>query len=777
MKKVALPFGTPNPIQQRTINEFRGGKRIVTMVSGRQGGKALALDTRIPTPSGWTTMGELRVGDSVIGSGGTPTTVINATEVMRDHEVFEVEFSTGEVIVADADHQWFTLSKSERKHGKPGTVRTTKEIASRVMVGAEFNHYVPHASPVELPERPLPLPPYVLGVWLGDGTCGQPHVTIGSKPDIILPRMEADGFALRRLHSAPYRYSVGEKGNRYRPCALTSGLESLGVYREKSIPQEYLRASAAQRRALYDGLMDTDGHVDARGHAEITFRDRPLIEGMRELVASLGYKPGKVVYCPKVNAYRLKWLERDVRPRAIVRVSPVPSVPVRCIEVDAPDHLFLVGDGFIPTHNSHFGARWLIQSTMNNEAKHKLAFAVAPTYRMARVLQRKMEEVLKADKRLWDRIKHTKQPIPTYEFPNGWVIEVHSSDDPDALRGPTVEAVWYDEVAKGQEASFDILMPTLLAANGRFLGTTTPRGKQNWVYRRLYLKSCPPGHPDHDPDVYNPSYATVIGSTWDNVDNLSEEAIVELEDQYGKDSAFGRQEISGEFVSYEGLVYTWDEANYLPMSRMPKLDEFSLLIGVLDFGYTDPTAAVVLGYKDGMWFALDGFYESKMQLDEMSASLATLSTMYRVETWVADSAKPETITELNNRGIPVIPVVKPEIEERVREMAIFANNNRLKVSYRVPFVRDELQSYQYPEEDKLLRDKKRNPLDKNNHAMDAIGYGIWTYRWLWRNDARYKITKTKELERDEDDEALAKALAKTHPTVPMNTGPAGLAGQ
>src|SRR5690606_14171920 len=117
--------------------------------------------------------------------------------------------------------------------------------------------------------------------------------------------------------------------------------------------------------------------------------------------------------------------------------------------------------------------------------------------------QRKLEEVLKADHRLWSLIKHTKQPIPTYEFPNGWSIEVHSYDDPDALRGPTVEAVWYDEVAKGSEESFDIIMPTLLAANGAFLGTSTPRGMQNWIYRKLALKAYPPGHPKHDPDLYN----------------------------------------------------------------------------------------------------------------------------------------------------------------------------------------------------------------------------------------------------------------------------------
>ena len=425
---------------------------------------------------------------------------------------------------------------------------------------------------------------------------------------------------------------------------------------------------------------------------------------------------------------------------------------------------------------SHLGARWLIAQTMRPNSKYKLAAAVAPTYRMARVLQRKLEEVLKADPKLWARVVHRKQPIPTYEFPNGWIIEVHSSDDPDALRGPTFDAVWYDEVAKGQAESFDILMPTLLAANGNFLGTTTPRGKQNWVYHKLYVKSCPPGHPDYDPDSYNPAYATVTGSTWDNVDNLSEEAVKQLEDQYGKDSAFGRQEVSGEFVSYEGLVYAWAEANFIPYSLFPERDKYSLVIGGLDFGWTDPAAAIVLGYRDGMWWALDGFYESRVEPNDLAQEIAALSQTYGVTQWYADSSRPDAIADLKSRGLPVLPVIKPHIEDRIREMAMFADNNRFKVSYRVPFVRDELQAYQYPEEDRLLRDAKRNPIDKNNHAMDAIGYAIWSVRWLWRNDAAYLINHDDpDPAKDPDDESRVLHESRRRGKE-GNYGPAGLSG-
>src|SRR5450631_2374961 len=78
-------------------------------------GKALALDTPLPTPAGWTTMGTVSVGDQLIGADGKPTTVVAATEVMLDRPCYEVEFDDGEVIVADAQHLWVTWDRRARK--------------------------------------------------------------------------------------------------------------------------------------------------------------------------------------------------------------------------------------------------------------------------------------------------------------------------------------------------------------------------------------------------------------------------------------------------------------------------------------------------------------------------------------------------------------------------------------------------------------------------------------------------------------------------------------
>src|SRR5262249_61354656 len=92
------------------------------------GGKALALDTPLPTPARWTTMGEVRVGDHLLGADGRPTRVVAATEVMHGRPCYEVEFDDGEVIVADENHQWLTWNAREQREPVPPQVVTTGEV-------------------------------------------------------------------------------------------------------------------------------------------------------------------------------------------------------------------------------------------------------------------------------------------------------------------------------------------------------------------------------------------------------------------------------------------------------------------------------------------------------------------------------------------------------------------------------------------------------------------------------------------------------------------------
>ena len=361
---------------------LHGGQLIV--LAGRPAmGKALALDTPLPTPDGWTTMADVEVGDLLIDASGRPTRVVAATEVMSGRPCYEVTFSDGTVIVADAQHEWLTHTRASRRAtgSAVASVRTTEEIASTLRCRTSdrrANHSVANAQPLDLPERVLPLPPYALGVWLGDGTSDTASYT-SADPEIAL-HIEDEG--LRVVSSTvPMRYEIEQcRNGRGIVQAL---LRTMGVLGDKHIPAAYLRASERQRRDLLAGLLDTDGTVSPLGAVQFSVTNRVLAEQVLELVLSLGYRCGfmsrpirgrslesstvfTLTFSTDDTVFRLErkrmvHKERGARQftrrgsRFITGVRAVASVPVRCVEVDNADHLYLASRSMIPTHNSTLG--------------------------------------------------------------------------------------------------------------------------------------------------------------------------------------------------------------------------------------------------------------------------------------------------------------------------------------------------------------------------------------------------------------------------------------
>ena len=358
-------------------------------------GKALALDTPLPTPTGWTTMADVAVGDQLLGADGRPTTVVAATDVLHGRPCFEVEFSDGTVVVADAQHQWLTETRASRKSAWAAargynrtrvqrtfpSVKTTEEILATLRCnGTEqrLNHAVVNTRPLDLPAQELPLAPYVLGVWLGDGHTAGARITTAD-PEIVV-HLEADGLWV--VPSGGLTYSLRLPGPSVAERSSVQGiLRTLGVLGDKHIPGAYVRASEAQRRSLLAGLLDTDGTVAPSGAVQFCVTSRRLAEDTRELIVSLGYRCSLTTKLVKgrtavsSTAYTLTFsttdevfrLERKrllhkerrgpgrTGRRLITAVRPVPSVPVRCVEVDSADHLYLASRSMVPTHNSTLG--------------------------------------------------------------------------------------------------------------------------------------------------------------------------------------------------------------------------------------------------------------------------------------------------------------------------------------------------------------------------------------------------------------------------------------
>jgi len=238
-------------------------------------GKALAVDTPIPTPAGWREIGSLAAGDEVFDETGSVCRVTAVSSVWRDRPVYRVETDDGHSVVADAEHEWLVRLCRKRPVFK---VKTTGYLAARSSRRAPL---VAAHGALDLPAVALPIDPYVLGVWLGDG-CSS-HATITADDD--------DAAVIRaEIERRGYKTSDRATAKTFGVLGLSAQLRGCGLLRNKHVPAQYMRAAETQRRDLLRGLIDTDGHVAPDGQVEFCGIDRSVCEAAREIVHSLGYK-------------------------------------------------------------------------------------------------------------------------------------------------------------------------------------------------------------------------------------------------------------------------------------------------------------------------------------------------------------------------------------------------------------------------------------------------------------------------------------------------------
>lgn len=330
--------------------------------------EALAIDTQIPTPDGFIRMGDLREGDYVFSPDGKPTKVLRAHDVRHGRPCYRVTFQSGASLVADADHLWeINIGDGDKKR-----VVTTAELSLR------RHSSVTVPVPVEWDEQELPIDPWLLGYWLGDGATIAPTLAVGGTDiEYVEARLNDLGLTFIRGQAGAksgHNYAIYVKGIRLTMSAL--GL----LHQEKFIPECYMCGSVDQRMELLRGLMDSDGSAGR----QITFSqaDETLARQMFSLARSLGFNArisqyfnsGKGITVVRWNAAsgdtapfgmprkvrsweegRLQYRGRkSVNRDPVKSVELVTSVPVRCLTVDNDSHLFLAGDGFVPTHNCEY---------------------------------------------------------------------------------------------------------------------------------------------------------------------------------------------------------------------------------------------------------------------------------------------------------------------------------------------------------------------------------------------------------------------------------------
>jgi hypothetical protein len=293
--------------------------RFFILLASRQIGKALALDTPILTPSGWTNMGELKAGDKVYGIDGKPCNVVYAHDILTNRECYKLTFDNGETIIADAVHLRAVQDHDDRCHKRPPSKRTTASMAKNLITHTkpfQLNYSIPHTGPIEYGHQSLPIDPYQIG--------------------------------------------------------------ELNLYKNSYIPQIYINSSVEQRLELIRGFMDASGNVEGIMNTFYN-TNKVLIHQMQEVLHSLRIKTivsrydyneshggeiglpiYKLAFETSYSVFKLPGKKNSqyisssthVKNVFIEKIERVDSIPVRCITVDSKEGCFLCGKTNICTSNT-----------------------------------------------------------------------------------------------------------------------------------------------------------------------------------------------------------------------------------------------------------------------------------------------------------------------------------------------------------------------------------------------------------------------------------------
>jgi hypothetical protein len=482
--------------QEEIINSIVNNRNTI-VATARQAGKALPLDTKIPTPNGWVIMGDILPGDQVFDENGQPTIVDAISTTFLNHDCYQLVFDDGSSIVADAEHLW-TVTK-RLKSGKRKQINiTTKEMFDSGWFYVnkrgynEHTYYIKNTKPVAYPSRAVTIDPYTLGVWLGDGTSASGSLT--TKFDDLVTYQQHIKLGFGKSFSGKEDLYTGTM------YGLQTQLRSYNLLKNKHIPTDFMLGDVETRISLLQGIMDTDGWVDQHGGCQIQLSNRypQLLSDLYQLLVSLGIKIFRKEFSDtdsvrysftiakdNIEAFRLPRklqlqkqsvaMSEYVQSRTIQNIKRVDSVPTRCISVTNESHLFLCSEYFVPTHNTtsivgyvlwyilfHDQVRCAILANKGETAREILSRIKKGYQYLPQWMQQGVIEWNKGDIAL--------------ENGSGVMADATSSD---AIRGYSINLLIIDEAAhiEGWDEFFQSTYPTISSGvTSKICLISTPNG-------------------------------------------------------------------------------------------------------------------------------------------------------------------------------------------------------------------------------------------------------------------------------------------------------------
>ena len=374
----------------------------VHVMTPTQYGKKIGDDIPVRTNTGWKNHGDLEIGDIVFSPEGKQIKVIDTLNDGKDID-YEIEFTNSEKITCHGQHEWIVLNKNWKtnKYRK----LETQEIAKQ-------NYKIfslPNISPLQFNKQELPIDPYVLGCWLGDGTSSSGTICFHEKDSEHIDKINELGYKSKSIWGKTELKNTTILG-------IRSTIKELGLTNNKHIPDIYKNSSIEQRLELLAGIIDTDGHVNKEirengwknGRVYIANINKRLIDDFVEVIHSLGMRTSVTKVEPMLSTSgiqgknatyyigfqplqdiptaipRKKIVGQEKKKRIRIRnIKKIKPINGKCITAEGG--VYLVGKTMIPTHNSHTVAMAVLLRAITHPEKWAV---VAPSHPKAMIIMR-----------------------------------------------------------------------------------------------------------------------------------------------------------------------------------------------------------------------------------------------------------------------------------------------------------------------------------------------------------------------------------------------------
>jgi predicted phage terminase large subunit-like protein len=496
------------------------------------GGKLLPLTEVLFTDSGWKTIGTLLETDRVVALDGSWSEIEYITPVKRCPVNYVITFSDGSKITCNSEHLWTVeeVTQKNRNHRHYTCVEThiltTQEILDIGVTVKKNNKMqkrwrLPKFEGVQGDTQTLPISPYLLGYWLGDGASIDGSFTVGDEDlEFFIESVHALG---QTILSCTPQHGACQR-------VVLEGFRTLlrmeGLLDNKYIPVQYMLSSREQRLQLLQGLMDSDGHIQPRGRAEWgqTIKRTDLFQQVVSLICSLGYKvsttvapstykgqlfeSNRVMFTPREPVATLprkiaNILTEGARGDTAIWIEDIiqtsSNIPMKCVRIKHPSHVFMITDRFIPTHNSD---ALLMGALQYVDIPGYSAILFRKTYadltKPGALMDRAKEWLLPYPEVRWDEKdkkftfyqEDTKIPVSTIQF--GYLENLN---DKYNYQGGEYQFIGFDELTHIAKANYLYMFSRLR----RLLGMNVPlrvRGASNppdddggaWVRDRFIIE-------------------------------------------------------------------------------------------------------------------------------------------------------------------------------------------------------------------------------------------------------------------------------------------------